>query len=235
MFLDHHRKHQEKQTRANQAGATAATGREENVGPDVVVTPPTIEEVTAEVNGAGMSQHKRREIFNCTLSIPTTINEESSRGSRTPTPTTERATHPLSCLPEEASGELPSPEPSNGGRKDGSVSSPGGPTADNRQLVHSVTDTDPYITAETGAANGSDYVTVTEDDVTGAQSRDSPAASAAAVIGSQDNQMYGRGPKIVLNHPLQETDGDGSHMMDIQLHDQPPVHTVPTIVCEEIL
>ena len=33
----------------------------------------------------------RREIFNYTLSIPTTINEESSRSSKTPSPRTERA------------------------------------------------------------------------------------------------------------------------------------------------
>ena len=37
------------------------------------------------------SYRSRREIFNYTLSIPTTINEESSRSSKTPSPRTERA------------------------------------------------------------------------------------------------------------------------------------------------
>ena len=48
----------------------------------------------------------RREIFNYTLSIPTTINEESSRFSRTPSPHAERFT--FRSLSEEF--ELPIPE-----------------------------------------------------------------------------------------------------------------------------
>ena len=48
----------------------------------------------------------RREIFNYTLSIPTTINEESSRYSRTPSPHAERFT--FRSLSEEF--DLPIPE-----------------------------------------------------------------------------------------------------------------------------
>ncbi len=45
----------------------------------------------------------RREIFNYTLSIPTTINEESSRCSKTPSPHPERATFRSIC--DEFEGE----------------------------------------------------------------------------------------------------------------------------------
>ena len=45
----------------------------------------------------------RREIFSYTLSIPTTINEESSRSSKTPSPHPERATFRSIC--DEFEGE----------------------------------------------------------------------------------------------------------------------------------
>ena len=72
-------------------GGTSPSGGSGGVPADMRYPCLTICHEREEPSSSRGLSRSRREIFNYTLSIPTTINEESSRSSKTPSPRSERA------------------------------------------------------------------------------------------------------------------------------------------------